>query len=433
MDKWLRNQNVVLGIALIIALLLWLVVHMEDQKQTPKIAVETNNSREIDDVSIEAVGLDVSKFGLVSISPEDVRLRVIGKSSVLSQINPKTVKVRLDLSNAVKGKQSMKLIAIGFPSKVEVEIIPSNVTVTIEEMLTKEMSVVVESKGKAAEGLVVGAPIVQPNRVFVTTTESQIDQIAVIKGEIDVNGAEENVKRQIKLAAYNSNGEKIEADIAPPIVEVEVPISLPSKTVPLQIKINGTPAPGYSLSSYEQNPMEVVVYGDQQMLNGIDFYDGVLVDITNLSGDRTVTVDIPLKTAIARIEPSKVEVKLHISPSERRTFTNVKLMVAGVVEPLEAVVTNPPDGLTSVTLEGAPEVLSRLTPNDIDLIVDVGNLSVGVHQVNVSYSLPAFVRVVEETPTTVTVEVKEISKPTDVQPEQTAGDGSEQEPNQELG
>jgi len=128
-----------------------------------------------------------------------------------------------------------------------------------------------------------------------------------------------------------------------------------------------------------------------------------------------------------------VELKLHISPSERRTFTNVKLMVAGVVEPLEAVVTNPPDGLTSVTLEGAPEVLSRLTPNDIDLIVDVGNLSVGVHQVNVSYSLPAFVRVVEETPTTVTVEVKEMSKPTDVQPEQTAGEGSEQEPNQELG
>src|SRR5690606_20292870 len=111
-----------------------------------------------------------------------------------------------------------------------------------------------------------------------------------------------------------------------------------SKTVPLQIKLNGTPAPGYSLASFEQSLTEVVVYGEQQQLNRLEFYDGVHTDITGLSESRTVTLDIPVLQGFSRVEPAKVEVKLNIVPSVQRTFEHVKLTIVELDESYEATI-----------------------------------------------------------------------------------------------
>ncbi len=407
MNRWISNPNVIRIIALVLSILVWIVVHMEGRQQNTSSVTPTETSREIENVSITMGGLDDQKFTLVSVEPREVKLRLVGRSSDLRRITSQSFSVQLDLSGVVKGEQRIMLRPEGFPSQVDVEIIPANVLVVVEEKLTKEMPVVVETTGNPATGLVVGTPVVQPNRVYVTVPESSLHGVAVVKGQIDVEGAKENVKKQVKLVAYNENGEVVNAVIDPSVVEAEVPINLPSKVVPLQVKLNGTPASGFSLASFEQSLSEIVVYGDQQRLNALDFYNGVETDITGLSESRTVTVDIPVLQGLSKVEPTKVEIKINIVPSVQRTFEDVKLAVSSIGDQYEVDVVDPLEQMIDVTLEGSPEVLSRLKSEDIDLIVDVSNLPIGTHQVTVSYSLPAYVRVVGE-PAVVTVDIKEV-------------------------
>src|SRR5690606_26443010 len=128
-------------------------------------------------------------YELVAIEPSLVRVRVSGLPNVLNRVTTQTARVRLDLGAAVSGVQQMQLMPVGFPEQVEVEMFPSSVTVTIEEKLVREMPVTIDVTGEPAEGYVAGTPTATPNRVYVTYRESGIDDIAAVRGTVDVGGA----------------------------------------------------------------------------------------------------------------------------------------------------------------------------------------------------------------------------------------------------
>lgn len=408
MDRWLRNPNVVRVIALALGVLLWFVVHMESQQAPVQTSWSgRSTSKEIEGVGIEVVGLDESRYELVSIEPSLVRVRVSGLPNILSRVTTQTARVRLDLGSATSGVQQMQLEPVGFPEQVEVEIFPSSVTVTIEEKLVREMPVVIDVTGEPAEGFVAGTPTVTPNRVYVTYRESGIDDIAVVRGTVDVSGAGGPVRKQIRLFAYNGKGERVEALIEPSVVEVEVPVSHPAVTLPLKIGITGEPAGGYSVAGVEQKPLEVAVFGEERVLSRLEFYDGGSVDVTGLKQDAAFNLTLPKIDGVSQVEPETVQVKVRIVPSARKTFTGVKLNVSGVRSGFAASIREPREGVMPVTLEGAADILDHLDAGDIDLIVDVSNLAEGVHQVDVTYGLPAFVRVVHDgAPPAVTVEIR---------------------------
>src|SRR5690606_15082086 len=113
MDNWIRNSKVVYIIALVLSVLLWLVVHMEGRQQTPTVVAETERSKEINGVSIDTVGLDETKYFLVSIDPSEVRLRVTGKPADLAKVTTQNAKVQLNLAEAVSGQQRIALEPVG--------------------------------------------------------------------------------------------------------------------------------------------------------------------------------------------------------------------------------------------------------------------------------------------------------------------------------
>lgn len=434
MDKWLRNPNVVRIVALLLSILLWFVVHMEGQQNPSQTGwTERSTSKEIEQVGIEVVGLDESRYELLAIEPTQVRIRVSGLPNVLSRVTTQTARVQLDLTNAASGVQQIQLKPAGFPEQVEVEIFPEAVMVTLEEKLMREMPVDIRVTGQPAGGFVVGTPTVQPNRVYVTMRESAIDQIAAVRGTVDVSGADTLVRKQIRLFAYNEDGERMEAVLEPSVVEVEVPVTHPGRTMPLQILLTGEPAPGYSVASVEQTPLEVVVFGNEQVLSWLEFYYGGSVDIASLSTDVSVPITLPKINGVSQVEPETAQVDVRIVPATRAAVEGVRLNPSGVRPDLEAVIRDPAEGVMTVMLEGAPETLAGIGPEDIDVIVDVSGLPEGIHEVELSYSLPAFVRVVEdETPASVTVEIREpgaseADGPAVGTPDGAADDGGEDE------
>jgi YbbR domain-containing protein len=408
MDKWLRNQKVVGIISLALGILLWNVVHLAEQQSNPApISTNASTSDEIENVSIDTINLNESKYVLLNVEPSNVRIRVRGSSSAIKKINANS-KVQLNLSNVKSGDQAVKLTAVGFPSGLSVEIIPSSVIVRIEEKMKKEMEVEISLKGKPRQGYVAGTPIVQPNRVFVTIPESKMDSVQSIKGEVDVTDGTGTISKQIKLIAYDENGAKVDVAIEPSVVNVDVPITEPSKKVTLQVQLVGTPAEGYSLVGTEQDPQEITIYGKQELLDQLEFYDGLQINVSEFNTNQVISLDIPLLPGVSRVEPNKVEVHLNIVPSAKKSFEQMKVVVTGLGEQNSAEFIDPVNGTIDVTVEGAPQVVEGINADNIDAIIDVTNLPVGKHEVPIVYSTPSFVKIAKGVTTMVTVDIKEV-------------------------
>jgi YbbR domain-containing protein len=212
-----------------------------------------------------------------------------------------------------------------------------------------------------------------------------------VRADVSVEKATGVISRQVKLTAYGKDGKAIEAAITPPVVDVEIPITLPFKEMPIQIKLIGQPAKGYSIAAMTQSVKLVTVYGSQANLDKMEFYQGPIVDLTDLKANKQYTLDIPVLNKDIRVEPTKVDISLAIVPSAAKTLNNIPLRISGENESYVTKLVTPAIPSIQATLEGAPALLDKLTVQDVQAIVDVSNLAPGKHDLFINLNLPAFI------------------------------------------
>jgi len=390
MDKWLRNPNVVKVIALLLGILLWAVVQL-DQKSPTESRFTTIKDRMIYDVQVQPI-YDESKFEIVSIDPPSVLIRAEGRESALNKISTSNYEIVLDLTNARKGENRLPLIARNFPSGLDVTVIPSYATVVLDEKQEKEVPVQVNVIGTPAPGLVAGQPVVKPARVLVRLPSSHMEESLVVKAEINIDGAQAAVSKQVKLVVLDAEGKELDFAINPAVVDVEVPVTQPFKRMPLQLKIVGEPPSGFSVSSFQPSIDNVTVYGPQDLLNTLDFYEGPQVNLNGLTGDQNLTLDIPLRARVAQLDPARLEIAVKIVRSGQKMLENVPIMIIGQNNVYETTIANPESGTIDIEVEAAPSILEKLKPQDVLAIVDVSNLPPGSHTIPVTINLPQFVK-----------------------------------------
>lgn len=390
MDKWLRNTNVVKVIALFLGILLWVVVHLEDNS-LPGAGVGYKEYT-ISNVAVTS-RYDESKYYIQSIEPPQVAVTLTGKESSLKKVPTSGYSIELDLTKVGEGEHILPVIPVNFPTSVNVKVQPSTVKVVIEEKVKKEVPVTIHVTGKPGTGLKAGQPIMKPNRVIVTVPRSQENEVDSVQANLSVDNAQSPISKQVRLIAYDKSGKKIEAaSIDPPVVDVEIPVTSPFTTVPLQLKLTGEPPRGFSVASLTKNIDMVTVYGPQDLVDKMEFYEGPTINLTDLKENKEFSVDIPLKNKITQVEPAKVEVKLEIVASAFKTIDGVPFSIIGQNDGFETKVVLPETGKLSVDVEAAPAVLEKLKTSDIQAILDVSNLPPGKYELPVTLNLPNFVK-----------------------------------------
>jgi YbbR domain-containing protein len=371
----------------------------------------------IDDVKIQTVGLDTSRFILHKITPEVVRIQVKGKTSALTSAMPEDYRVKLDVTGLDEGMHTLSLTT-EMPKGIQlISMSPSSVQVELEERQTKEMDVSITTTGSPAKGYTAGQPIISPtNRVHVTLPASQMKDVQSVSATINIDGVVNSVKqKRLKLTAYDKTGHEMkDAIITPPVVEVEIPIAKPFKSVPLQINFVGKLPDGLAISSIKQSANQVAIYGPQNVLDGIDFYDSIQIDLSKLTETTTLSLPLPVLGKVEKIEPSSVNFEITIVPAVQRQLDMVPITLNGLNEQLKATIQEPASKVMSVTLEGAPDLVNSLKPEDVQLIANLSDLPPGVHQVALKVNSPNFVRQVNTEQLYVKVLIEDkISKPTD--------------------
>jgi len=385
MDRWLNSHWFARAVALLLACMLWMVVNLEIESGP---TADVNQPMLITGVKLNA-WYDDERYEIVRM-PKTVKVAVENNSPFYRIISPDSYEVYVDARGKGKGTHRLPVLYKGFPEDAMVEITPSYVDITLEEKQTVEQPVKVEFMGQVAPGYTAGQYIVKPFRVLVTVPESQAQNIGAVKAVVDLKGATEEIKTTVPLKIYDKAGNALSgAEVNPLTVEVTVPVTSPYRVIPLKLNLTNDLPAGYSLASIETSAKEVTVYGPQDVITALETYPGPKIDLSKVKSDGTLQLKIEPIDKVTKVEPENLTVKLKIVPSVTKKLT-VPIRVSGLAENLKAKILAS-DGREITTMEveviGAPERLKGLTADDIQVVADVSNANVGVHQIPIIYNL----------------------------------------------
>jgi YbbR domain-containing protein len=392
-DKWLNHPTAVKLMALTIGIIMWAVVHFEPDT-SPNNTASLIATKTIDGVIVEPFGLDERNFVLLGIEPLTVKLTVKGVRSDMRTAGKEDYKLQVDLRAVGEGTHTLPVRVENLPRGVEfVEMSSGSVTVIVEALQTKEFEVDIRTQGSPAEGYITGTPIVKPtNRVHVTLPKHTLAQVSRVGAVLKVDGQTSVIKnKSVKLAVFDESGKVIEgAFIDPAVVEVEVPITNPFKTVPLQFVMTGQMPPGLSIGNFEPDVEQVTVYGPKEALDSIDFIEADL-QLNKLSKSGKVTIPLPISGSITQISPAEVNVNVEVVLSDTRSLEGLPINWRGLGQGLSVKVVEPATGKADIKVKGSPARLGRLQPGDVTVDADLTGKGPGTHTVQLIVNSPRFI------------------------------------------
>ena len=396
MDKWFSNPWMIKGISLVIAVMLFLMVNVENSPQPGGIPGITNGSRVLEDQSLN-IYYDEEQL-VITEAPESVQVTLRGPQNVLTffQVGPQDHELYLDLRGKEAGVHYERVLHRHFPTDLSVSIVPMTVRVTLQERQTVSFPVEVEviNEGQITEGYTVGSPSVQPSNIDITAAKGILEQIGGVRAIVDLSGRDGSFQETAGVIVLDKSGNVMELNTDPPAVDINVPITSPNKEVPIRLEREGELPEGIAIDSITTNPDVVTIYGPVDVINDISFIEGVKVDMSEITGDDSYEVEIPVPRGLEEIRPETITVTIDVTIEESREFSNFPIDVIGLDEEdeYEYMFINPEDGLLDLNILGAPNVLERIERRDLQLYVDLEGLSPGDHTVQIQFSGPQNIR-----------------------------------------
>src|SRR5690625_5219957 len=140
---------------------------------------------------------------------------------------------------------------------------------------------------------------IEPETITVTSSRSLIEQIAIVKVYIDVEGLTEPInKREVPINVYDSQGNGLDVNTNPERVLVSVNVDNPSKEVSVEVDTVGELRDDLQLIDMTVDPETVEVFARNEVLEDIESVLTEAVDLSKItsSGSNTVNLVLPEDT-----------------------------------------------------------------------------------------------------------------------------------------
>ena len=324
--------------------------------------------------------------------PKTVDITMIGTKANLylaKQLPEQPVTV--DLSNLSIGVHEVKLKYKQAITSVEYKLDPSTVTVVIssKQSQTKDIVSEVINLDSLDSKFSISSIKLDADNVIVKSSEEKLKKVSAIKALINVNNISDakvgvNTLKDIPLIAYDENGDPIDLELVPSKVNAVINIESPSKTVPLKIVPTGVKniVFGKAISSIKSNVEQVTIYGSESVLSEINEVQ-VKIDVSDIKGSKKYTKTIKKPTGIREISSKTVTVEISIDDEASTEVSGVRLSYINLGSNYTVQATESSTTEIPVILKGVKSVIENITATDIEAYVDLKDLGVGEHEVEV--------------------------------------------------
>jgi len=356
---------------------------------------------------------------IVNPPPNAIVPTNLGAVSGIRYFAPPNLGLRIDTSSFRATVDLAGIVPTGEPITLDVSVEatdnrvqvldfqPKRITVTIDELGTKDVPVKVEL-GSIPSGLDVGDPVVDTETVTVSGPKSIVDTVTEAQAPVTIDATGIDVDQLVGLVAIDDKGTELGVDsrveIDPPSVRVQVQVFTDrrSKAVPVTPNVVGTPAAGFEVASVEVDPPVISVQGDANDLASLDRADTQPISISGASSEVSQDVGFDLPAGVQALDVTTVKVTVKLRPiTATRTF-EAGLVVVGADPDLEYALST---DRVLVTIGGSIAELDRLSGTNIVLSLDVRGLDPGTHDVTATANLTTGLTLIGASPNPIKVTV----------------------------
>jgi len=376
-DKFLFNQKFGKYAALILAIVLYVATN-SDLQSVNLMAV--SGGAQIDDIPIQII-MNPDAFEIeIEGNLEYASASVVGDVSEIQMLkSQKAYKVVADLTGYSEGTHNIDLVPVDFSNKVNVNLNPSSIVVTIKKKTTGSFKITHEYINTNKMDSIYALdenPILDKTEVFVKASQDTLDKIAYVKALIDATGITEDFEVVAPLVAYDQSGRKIDVEIFPSQVKATVKVTTPMKTVPIVIKPIGELPNGNAIDSITVDHTSVTIYGPNAVLADLNEIV-VEIEASKIDKDTNWTHPIVVPSGVTKVSVSKINIGVKIGKATTKVFDRVRLHYKGDINAYEL---SNYDTWVSVTVTGTQANLDKITQEDITPYIDVSKIKPGVNQ-----------------------------------------------------
>jgi YbbR domain-containing protein len=373
--RWLVGNLGLILLSLALAVMVWAVAVEEE-----------NPTRERRYPSAIPVTIPELPEGMIAYGQIDVQVYVTLRApeSVWSSLQPQNIHATVDLTGLEAGTHQVPIQVVVDQTPVRVQRVePAAATISLEPMLQVTVPVSVQVEGATALGYIGRVPVVDPSTVTVSGPTSLVTRVVAALTRVSLDGERADVEGEFDLEPVGADGGAVpDVVVSPTHVTVRLPVEQLSgfRDLALRAVLAGQVAPGYRISSVTVEPPVVTVFGSPETIAEIPGYLETAPLI--LDGAQTdVEVRLPLVApegvSLLMQEPV-VTVQVLVVPLEGSLTLQRPVEIQGLAPGITATVA--PQSV-EVILSGPLPVLEELAEEDVRVIVDLFELSPGIHSV----------------------------------------------------
>ncbi|MCL4532134.1 MAG: CdaR family protein [Actinobacteria bacterium] len=391
-------------LAIFLSTALWVLVVNDqnpDRTDTPDISIPVEVSR-------------VPPGLVVMNTPEQVRFKIRAPKDRWSSLRASSFRASVDLSRAGPGIQAVPVVPeVSDPQIRVLEVIPSTVSLRLEELRERTVPVKVNLVGNVPFGYVYGTPKVDPQTVVVSGPTSLVQSVDVASVEVRLDGVTVETNNAFHPDPVDSTGTVVRnVRVQPQTVTVRVPVDqqVSYKQTAVRAAVTGKAATGFWIESISVEPSSVTVVGSPKVLAGIDYVDTAPLNVNGASGNVVQDVQVVMPQGVS-LGQQKQTVRITVNVSSLQASQTVRVAPRIVnLDPKLQVIGAP--AFLDVTLQGPSPVLQALKIDSVSAVLDLDGLAAGPQTVKPSLTVPAGINVAGVDPDTARLILSPAQTPT---------------------
>lgn len=418
-NKILKTLTKNLGfkiLAVVFAFILWLVVYNTDD---PTITVSYTTNVTVENASVVT---DMNKCYEVLNGTNTVSFAVTAKRSVLNKLEDTDFTAVADMNRMIvnedgdKANVPIEIISKRSNSSLKYNEKNKYLEVSLEDLMKRRFIITADTSGKVADGYALGeVTVTNPNVLNVSGPASIVNKIDSVVATIDVDGMSMNLSDNVIPALYDADGQEIDTTklkLSNTTVTISAKI-LSVKEIPLVFSTSGVPYGDNRVVEISSKPETIKVKGSSTTLNPLSSLNipGDVLNVSGASEDITTTIDIseylPDGVELVNASDATVTVTVRIEAYESKKFnlSTSQINVNGLDSNYDLSFDQ---STVAVTVSGLKNDLNKLNTSQLSASIDVTDLGVGTHQVNLDLNLDEDNYAYQTI--TVTIEIKDKTK-----------------------
>ncbi|MDD2469622.1 MAG: CdaR family protein [Bacilli bacterium] len=382
LEKILSQKNSLLLITLILAVIIFITVDSET------IAMMETSAEVLYNQPVE-VKYNEEAYVLEGV-PEKVDITMIGRSFNVYLARQISVhEATLDLTGLKPGVHKVALKYKRAIDTINYKLDPSVVTITIYPKVSEARTVNVDllNTDDLDPKLVIEKTEIERDQVIVKGSEDTLKKVATIKALIDTNNfIDPKVGKlelnDIPLIAYDQSGNVVDAEIVPSKISAVITITSPQKNIPLRFVPVGTLSFGKAISTITSNVNEVVVYGDDDIIENISYIE-VPIDVNGLKENKQYNLTIKKPVGVRLMSEAIANVSVVVEDEDTKEFNNIDVQYENLGNNYTVNAKSKDDRSITIIVKGVSSVLNTINPVNIRAYVDLKGYGVGEHEVDV--------------------------------------------------